>query len=213
MLMKEDLAQLVIESVKTQTRRPIKAGERLIELDGVKTVMSADGKRIKYQVGREYSLQYGRGLPTRLFRDNDAHLLPLAEYLKWQGVKGDYNGVSADVLSVNEYIPLKIKLLDVWAEDVRTITRPESEAEGFSCAEEFLVTWCDFYAKRIDAKWWSEHKLVEWYSTIMFANGHYISHEFEVPGAQVANFSAWLIKNSADNLYQAWALEFEVVKP
>jgi hypothetical protein len=211
MLMKEDLAQLVIESVKTQTRRPIKAGERLIELDGVKTVMSADGKRIKYQVGREYSLQYGRGLPTRLWHENENDGLMSWDF--YQDGLAQHGKEFLEIAKLMHWHPLRIKLLDVWAEDVRTITRPESEAEGFSCAEEFLVTWCDFYAKRIDAKWWSEHKLVEWYSTIMFANGHYISHEFEVPGAQVANFSAWLIKNSADNLYQAWALEFEVVKP
>jgi hypothetical protein len=216
MLMKEELAQRVIDGTKRQTRRPIKDGDMMSDKTEhlfTKTVIDING-RVKYQVGREYSLQYGRGLPTRMFRDNDAHLLPLAEYLKYRGMKGDYNGVAADVLSVNEYIPLKIKLLDIWAEDVRTINYGSSLAEGFSCADEFLVTWCNFYDAKLNARWLSHEGegFVLWNNPK--TNGSYISRDIEGVRNPVENFSTWLIHNRPDNTYayHAWALKFEVVR-
>lgn len=200
MLMKEELAQSIIDGTKRQTRRPIKTGEKLITMDGVKTVMSADSKRIKYQVGREYSIQYGRGLPTRWFRDNDAHLLPLEMFKEWHGIQGDYGEFRADVLRANDYIPLKIKLLDIWAEDVRTINLGASLAEGFSGADEFLCTWAEFYDKKILAGWFDEQKIATW-----------------VPdgtpyAGDVVPFAQWLIDNRPAELYQAWTLKFEVVR-
>jgi hypothetical protein len=200
MLMKEDLAQLVIESVKTQTRRPIKAGERLIELDGVKTVMSADGKRIKYQVGREYSLQYGRGLPTRLWHENENDGLMSWDF--YQDGLAQHGKEFLEIAKLMHWHPLRIKLLDVWAEDVREISYEDSKFEGFSGADEFLVTWANFYDATLKASWEENYRAVLW-----------IGNGGEGFASDIINFDDWLITNRPDGLYQAWALKFEVVKP
>lgn len=206
MLMKEELAQLVIEGKKRQTRRPIKAGEALVTIDGVKTVMAGNGKRIKYQVGREYSIQYGRGLPTRVWCPEECKLLPIADAKHYWANTGSVTDAPPYVIS-----PLRIKLLDVWAEDVRRITRPEAEAEGFSCADEFLVTWAEFYDAKLNAKWMTHEGVgfVLWNDTQ--SNGSYVSRDIEGLRIRVADFPHWL-KTRHPDLYLGWALEFEVVR-
>lgn len=195
MLMKEQLVQLVIEGKKRQTRRPIKAGEALVTIDGVKTVLAGNGKRIKYQVGRDYSLQYGRGLPTRYWHEKHG-LLTQSDFLANESIHGK-NFVGWP-LSNAGFRPLKIKLMDVWAEDVRTISYHDSLAEGFSNHDEFLCTWANFYDKKLVATWDAKFRIVHWKENSRELTG--------------AGFGHWLSENRPENLYQAWALRFEVVR-
>jgi hypothetical protein len=72
MQFKPELAQKILKGEKTQTRRTVKPGERLVNLkEGGKFVIwrkdtglaSLVHKRIKWQTGQSYSIQPGRGKP------------------------------------------------------------------------------------------------------------------------------------------------------
>ncbi len=211
MLFKQELAEKIIEGAKTQTRRPIKAGEKLLTIEGVKTVMAGNGKRIKYQVGREYAVQYAYGLPTRYW--NPSEQTPLMPWEFYQDALAQEGPKFHEIAKLMGWKPLRIKLLDIWAEDVRTINLGASLAEGFSCADEFLVTWCKFYDAKLYPQWWS--LFGEYVAHWTFNQKPYKSRaieEFDGLVAEYAHFSTWLIKNRPSNLYQAWALRFEVVK-
>jgi hypothetical protein len=197
MLMKEELAQKIILGKKTQTRRPIKDGDMMSDKPehlSTKTVIDING-RVKYQVGREYSIQYGRGLPTRLWHQESQvregkDFLKIAELMRWNR--------------------LRIKLVDIWAEDVRTINYGSSLAEGFSCADEFLVTWSNFYDATLHAKWWGlfDVMVASWH----FNGQSWSSAKLENFQANITPFSQWLIHNRPTYQYHAWALVFELVK-
>jgi hypothetical protein len=184
MLMKEELAKLVIEGVKTQTRRPIKSGESLVTIDGVTTVMAGNGKRIKYQVGREYSLQYGRGLPTRYWHKGEG----LMDWEFYQDALAQEGENFHKISGLMGWKPLKIKLLDICEEDVRTISEQDAICEGFEHPEDtarwgFIETWAGFYDKPI-------------------AKAMKSSEAFFMP----------LLNARPEKLYLAWALKFEVVR-
>lgn len=211
MLMKEELVRLVIEGKKLQTRRPIKAGEALVTVDGVRTVTMANGKRIKYQVGREYSLQYGRGLPTRLWHKDEG----LMDWAFYRDSLANQGQQFLEISKLMGWHPLKYKLLDVWAEDVRGISYENSKLEGFSCADEFLCTWTNFYDAKLDARYGhhgsgEEEAFVIWVDPKV-NKSLYISRDVEGSGARPADFSNWL-KTRHPDLYLGWALAFEVVK-
>jgi hypothetical protein len=184
MLMKEELAQLVIEGKKTQTRRPSKPGETLAEINGLKTVLDARG-HIKYQVGREYALQYGRGLPTRYWNQTEG-IMSWDFYRAWLAKEGQKFHEIAKLMG---WQPLKYKLLDVWHENVRTISYEDSLEEGFDSAIPFFRTWVGFYD-----------------NPALSAVDVYKHHsDFKIVLS--------LLNARPAELYQAWALKFEVVKP
>lgn len=185
MLFKEELALKIVLEVKTQTRRPIKAGEELVGKFGIKTVLS--NGRIKWQVGREYSVQYGRGLPTRLWNQGHQYLLPYHMY-----PEREFDAMNDDGrhwIGDEDFYPLKIRILDILFEDVRNISEDDAIAEGFEHAENtarwgFLETWASFYDKPF-------FKLLQ--SSEML-------RQYEIDARPY-------------NLYQAWVLKFEMVKP
>lgn len=116
-LFQHTLGQL-LRGEKTETSRlslPHADGEHIVNREmiqwpsGVKSVMrgTAQGWRIKWQVGQQYAIQPARG-----------------------------------VKSIGKY-----KLLDVWQQDVRTLTPQQVTAEGFSNLSGFLVVWCAMHDK------------------------------------------------------------------
>ena len=54
--------QQVLDGTKTQTRRPVKEGDEGVELQGsIAAVFAHRGSKLKWQVGRTYAVQPGRG--------------------------------------------------------------------------------------------------------------------------------------------------------
>jgi len=137
MLMGEPLVKLAVEGRKTQTRRPVNMEDVTLTpksyASGIDTPHTLWNKgRMKYQVGREYSLQYGRGKPTRLWNPETQQLVPYE----------DYYAVSRSAK------PLKIRVLRLRFEDVREISLTDAIAEGFSNQAEFWKVWTGFYDKK-----------------------------------------------------------------
>lgn len=143
MLFKWELIEKIVAGQKTQTRRHANlqgfdgAREWIDDDNGHKTVYI--NGRIKWQVGRNYAVQYGRGLPTVMWNFNHPYALP---YHMYGELKGQFIGEV-------EFKPLRIKLLDIRYEDVRNISHEDSLAEGFSDNPklDFLYTWGGFYNK------------------------------------------------------------------
>lgn len=139
MLFKVALAEKIIKGEKTQTRRPVKPGERLEMVDGLLTVMR--GHRLRMQQGRDYAVCYGRGKATRWY-NADKCLIPHELYLKARG----HSGASwREDFAAKGWTEFRILLTDIRCEDVRDISHDDSIAEGFKSCVEFLETWAGFY--------------------------------------------------------------------
>lgn len=80
MLFTPELAKQIALEEKWQTRRPVKAGDKLITVDGIKKVVSAAG-RTKHAVGSIRTVQYAYGKPCRWWHPEHQSLL------KWQFYK------------------------------------------------------------------------------------------------------------------------------
>lgn len=140
MQFQDTLIEKIITGEKTQTRRLVKPGEKLVIRNGWKTVLLPSG-RIKWQVGRDYAVQNGRGKPC-------------VRWLPDQPESGFFNG--------NEYIPhsqtLRITLLDIREEDARSISHLDSLEEGvgdLAPKYAFLNTWAKFYDPTIAFDIWA----------------------------------------------------------
>lgn len=140
MLFKQELAKKILTGDKTQTRRPIKAGEQFIEHDGLKTVLTAGG-RIKIQVGRDYAVQNGRCASCSMYHPETLHMVCNPDISIRNQYKSQYG-----------YSDLRILVTDIRCEDVRQISYLDSLAEGFNGEMGFWRVWTTFY----DPDGWSE---------------------------------------------------------
>lgn len=143
MLFKPELAQAIADLRKTQTRRPLKAGEKVIVRDGKTTLLTAGG-RIKYQVGRDYAVQYAYGKPCRFIHRNTRDLMDYDKYQTWAE-----NDALNELTHEFDYIPMRIRVTDLWLEDVRTISLADAIAESFDNELGFWSVWCGFYDSRV----------------------------------------------------------------
>lgn len=189
MLFKPELAQKIVESVKIQTRRPIKdntywmpygSWEReTLRLKPYKYDSNRHNIekiltdwRVKWQVGRDYSVQYAYGKPCRWWNPETKELLPYDEYEVF--VKSN----SLDDATAMGYEPLRIRITRLRLEDVRCISEVDAVAEGFDCGLHFFYVWCGFYDK---------------------------------PAIPLIEKELGLIWSRPDKLYQAVAIDFEIV--
>lgn len=153
MLFKPELAQAIISGKKTQTRRPLKKDsygysknhnpvfsyyENLQFITDYNIHTIKQSGRVKYQVERDYSVQYGYGKPTRLWHPEKKYLLSYDDFLA-SGVNRGYIG----------FEPLRIKITRLRVENVRNITHADAIAEGFTSVDGFLMTWVSFYDKSL----------------------------------------------------------------
>lgn len=149
----------VLSGEKTETRRLI--GPRDVDCtDYFPSAVMTDMCRIKYQVGKFYAVQPGRGKP----------------------------GVA------------QIQMLDIYAEDVRSITENHVKAEGYENAMYFFSTWLSMHDPSIQLKAcrgqsWDlivNRKLEYWDATLEHVRD--------------------LMKARPAERYQAWALTFQLVQ-
>lgn len=155
MLFKADLRQKILEGIKTQTRRPIKSGEWLKFDDQV-----IRNGRLKWQVGREYAVQYGRGKPMCWWR-KDPLGYPIELTHEIVELKKDKYGDNWKSVIAANYEPFKIEILCIRREDVRDISDADVIAEGFNFRSEFMDVWESFYKDQCYEAWVLEFKVAE----------------------------------------------------
>ena len=149
MLFKKELAEKIMTGEKTQTRRPIKDGEKLrvkeSPFGGVDPVAVMQGNgRTKMRVGGDYAVQYGRGKPCRWFNPETKILMPWDDY-QYSIEHGEVH--AKWVFNQNGYKPMRIRVTDIRRVDVREINHADALAEGFRSTREFWEVWCKFYDK------------------------------------------------------------------
>lgn len=190
MLFKPVLIDKIATGEKTQTRRPLRDGEYLKTVNGKLAWFAASG-RIKYQVGKTYAVQPGRGLATvrwhpatKVTMTSDAFAMVLA-----------HTGTTL----TEGFVPLRIHVLELFTEDVREISCEDALAEGFTKQSEFLATWCNFYDARHARCQVMEDKTVLWVD----AQGNPYADD-------VVDFAEWLMLNRQTVPYRAIAIKFEI---
>lgn len=174
MLFKSELIDKIVRGEKTQTRRPVKAGESLCQVEsphgGYKPLGVFQNNRAKVMVGQDYAVQPGRGKLGVCWN---------AKFQVWRET-GPNNRVD-DVTKM-----LRIRVLDIRREDVRRISLEDTEAEGFYTRNEFWEVWCGFYDK----------------PGLAIIAAHKPHNVIVQAG----------LLERPDELYQAWAYTFEVVR-
>lgn len=145
MLFKEELIEKIVKREKTQTRRIVHQGEKLCLVNGIKTVFTPNG-RIKWQVGRDYAVQYGRGLPTAIYEPERPKLMKWSFYKELLEVK-----YPLDDLFKMGYQHLRYTITNIRCEDVRNISKSDGLAEGFlSDKIGFWEIWTELHDDRIN---------------------------------------------------------------
>lgn len=133
MLFKPELITEIVRGEKTQTRRPVKTGEVLRQIEsphgGYKPVGMYQNNRAKVVVGRDYAVQPGRAKPGACWN---------SEAQTWR--ETGPNNRADDVMQM-----LRIRITDIRREDVRRISLADVEAEGFYTRDKFWEVWCGFY--------------------------------------------------------------------
>ena len=131
--------RLILEGKKTETRRPVKPGEFAFDFDNdnmrINCVTTNTG-RIKWEVGKTYSVQPGRGMPTIWWRDLDGRIEtnipqydPLPKPWHDRGVK--------ETLRMHNYQPLRIRITAIRQEWLHQISEVDAKAEGVDPAESY----------------------------------------------------------------------------
>lgn len=148
MLFKLELADKILMKQKTQTRRPAKPTDdyrrRVSPLargtDDVDLVMRGAIKRVKWECGKTYAIQCGRGHPGLWYSPANE----MRGILSWEGKPEHY----ADAR------PARIEIHEIRNEDVREISLADAQAEGFKNEAEFWAVWCAFYdpAYKVDTR-------------------------------------------------------------
>lgn len=139
--------QLVLDRLKHQTRRPVKPGQTVLEVEGTIYAVKSPSGRELYGVNHTYAIQRGRNLP-RLFVNGSA----VAEY----GAVRDLSGLSLDYTIGSQYSydagwqQPRIKITGIRRERVAAITELDAQAEGFRSMDD-LRGFDAGYARTITA--------------------------------------------------------------
>lgn len=191
MLFKPELIEKIVTGGKTQTRRPVKNGEVLRQIEnphgGYKPVGVYQNNRAKMLIGRDYAVQPGRGKAGALFIPNTGALCfpGDAGYAEMYEARHHVTLETVFAPPGEGYEFLRIQVLNIRCEDVRKISHADALAEGFKGRIEFWRVWCEFYDPAI---------------AVICAKGAYDSY---VRGD---------LNKRPDELYQAWAYTFEVLR-
>jgi len=91
----KSVAEMILNGKKTQTRRLVKEREHAASENGFIDTVYSDNRigygKVKWQVGRDYAVQLGRGKPELRYCPkckNYTEMLPPAEDLKSYEIKG-----------------------------------------------------------------------------------------------------------------------------
>lgn len=134
MQFKPESINAIVNGTKTETRRVVKPGETLEEVELLPTVIAVTGGypkgRLKWQVGRDYAVSPGRGFPGAWVCFDH----PRYGYDIWEGsdpVSTDSGLVDWRKIAAGQgYQPLRIRLLEIRREPLQAITLEDVIAEG-----------------------------------------------------------------------------------
>jgi len=151
----QERAIQVFNETKTQTRRPVHDRDvaiitHLPDTDqgfhGCDSVYSANGAALRYLVGHTYAVQPGRGKPAlwwhTLNGKCEALPNPVPMLLSY---KHQFGNEWETRLNDAGYYQARIKLLEIWREDVRNISLEDAVAEGFKDQAGFWEAWIMMY--------------------------------------------------------------------
>lgn len=198
----DPLWRLTIEKQKTQTRRIINEGD-YTWICGE----TSEGKlhysqiclktgRSRYEVGKTYPVQVKRGTST----------IQVARMNTVEGIDYHYPSViEKDDCDLFWAVcrPARIKILELWREDVRLISEANARAEGFDTPLDFLSCWvgmrdktCCFYHATTD------NPLKRW----LMRDG---LHTYIPSGDSIVTYR---LQSRPLDLYLAWAIRYEMVE-
>lgn len=182
MIFKPELITEIVRGEKTQTRRPVKTGEVLRQVEsphgGYKPVGVYQNNRAKMLIGCDYAVVPGRGQAGILWSPEAGVTITRDAYTLVQERTGE--------TLTQGFKPLRIRVLDIRCEDVRKISLEDVEAEGFYKRDEFWEFWCSFYDK----------------PGLAIIAAHKPHNVVVRTG----------LLERPDELYQAWAYTFEVLR-
>lgn len=191
-----DRAIQIIEEKKTQTRRPVHEGdytwicgqhdEKTLHYSQVMSVTNGV-HRVRFERGKTYAVQPGRGKPALFYMPGEFTLSGKNEIITPLRLSTSIDEAAAPVLQA------RIRLLEIWREDVRNISLPDSHAEGFEDEFGFLIAWCGMYDPKETI--WRDKKGV-------FVDSVRLT---------IVDLRKQLARRPK-TLYMAWALRFELVK-
>lgn len=199
MLFKWELIEKIVRGEKIQTRRPVKSGEVLRQMEsphgGYTPIGVVQNGRMKIAINKDYAVQYGRGKPTVWWQMRRRGELPVEHdvmpYEFYKKMVDKHGDAAVGFLYHYEYKPLRILITDIRREDVRDISHDDAIDGGFTFAPKysFLMTWCGFYDASMSAK--------------------LLETEYD-PNSP--SHCPLYLRDRPDKLYQAWAYTFEVVR-
>lgn len=181
-----DMLDLVLAGKKTQTRRKVDDYNHWFQTDDVEThhswtgmgarvyreaqrttfyrvaLVPDDGRiTIKWQVGKDYALQPGRGKMTAFYKANNDGSV---SYFDWESAKHVQGAKKKKDLALSQgYNMGRVKILSIRLERFIDISQADAEAEGFDSPEGFFAKIKSIYGDDFDLSqpcWVLEFKLV-----------------------------------------------------
>lgn len=141
-----DRAIQIIEGKKWQTRRPVHEGEQgLVPFYpyGMEKVCFHYVLRTnlvtRYEVNKTYAVQPGRGKPALFYMPGEFTLSGKSEIITPLRLSTSIDEAAAPVLQA------RIRLLEIWREDVANISLDDAIAEGFQDRAGFWYAWIMMY--------------------------------------------------------------------
>lgn len=193
MIFKPELIEKIVTRDKTQTRRPVKADEVLRQIEsphgGYKPIGVYQHNRAKMLIGKDYAVVPGRGKRTVLWIPNSGRWCTPDDEI-YAEMYDARTTVTLDTVFAppgEGFEFLRIRICDIRREDVRKISLDDAIDEGFNTRNEFWEVWCGFYDKPA-LEIIAAHK----------------PHNVIV--------QAGLLQERPDELYQAWAYTFEILR-
>ena len=146
MIFSSDSIKQILAGKKTQTRRLLKEGESLVTMRKNKRVLQVISKKgaVKWEVGKHYAVQNGRGKKQLWFCDHCKKVFPLdAEYDENRPLD-DFRRIKYHSKCVNKLglkKPLFIKIMSLKSEALFCINEKQARAEGFDDEQQFLYAF------------------------------------------------------------------------
>lgn len=144
----------VLLGQKTQTRRILKPGERLVDRaastgrSGIGVVTPAD--RWRFWIGQHLPVIPKRGEPMVWYRFDPAYMW---RPRVWHTTYGNEGKVPPPDTFVGDWQPLRVQIVLLRIEPIQQITEADAIAEGVAGVEAYLELWESINGKSKGSRW------------------------------------------------------------